>query len=62
MSREKEAAHDLLTQLELAIEREQEIWKGPPEEIPPERVAIYAAVHESLGAFRNALSEILEEE
>ena len=52
---------DLLTQLELALEREQEIWKEP-EGLSPERTAIYAAVHESLGAFRNALSETLEEE
>lgn len=45
---------DLLTQLELAIEREQELWKTDD----PEVKAIYGA----LGAFRNALNETLEEE
>lgn len=49
-----EGARDLLVQLELAIEREQELWK---DEDPHSK-----SVHASLGAFRVALNEILEEE
>jgi hypothetical protein len=45
---------DLLTQLELAIEREQELWK---DEDPHSK-----SVHAALSAMRNALSETLEEE
>jgi hypothetical protein len=46
--------HDLLTQLELAIEREQELWK---DEDPRSK-----SFHSALGAMRAALNEILEEE
>jgi hypothetical protein len=45
-------AHDLLTQLELAIEREQELWKEEDQHSK--------SVHASLGAFRAALSEVLK--
>lgn len=46
---------DLLTQLELAIEREQALWEN-------EDNTEMKSVHSALAAFRNALNETLEEE
>jgi hypothetical protein len=52
----------MFSAFEMAIEREQEVWKKPPEGTAPERVAVYACVHEALGAVRSAINVILEED
>jgi hypothetical protein len=54
LKKRRRGSRDLLIQLELALEREQELWK---DEDPHSK-----SVHAALGAMRTALDEVLEEE
>ena len=47
-----------LDTLQLAIEREQQLWVNPKD---PDELPTYVAVHAALGAVRDALLEVVGE-